>query len=44
MIKYHYMAGANGSQKIAYTYDGNGNITSITDSQGTTTYAYDELN
>ena len=56
VTKYHYMAGANGSQssqvasvdigsqKIAYTYDGNGNITSITDSQGTTTYAYDELN
>ena len=56
VTKYHYMAGANGSQssqvasvdigsqKIAYTYDGNGNITSITDSQGTTTYVYDELN
>ena len=56
VTKYHYMAGANGSQssqvasvdigsqKIMYTYDGNGNITSITDSQGTTTYACDELN
>ncbi len=56
VTKYHYMAGANGSQSsqvasmdtgshhIAYTYDGNGNITSITDNQGITTYVYDELN
>ncbi len=56
VTKYHYMAGTNGSQSsqvasmdtgshhIAYTYDGNGNITSITDNQGITTYVYDELN
>ena len=34
----------NGSDTIAYAYDPNGNITKITDANGSTTYEYDELN
>lgn len=34
----------NGASSLHYTYDENGNIRSIRDSAGTSTYQYDELN
>ena len=34
----------NGTETLAYTYDPNGNIASIRDSAGTSTFVYDELN
>ena len=54
-VDYIYDPGANGSQSnqlqkmtygsdsISYTYDNNGNITSIQTEDGTVTYEYDEL-
>jgi|GEM_PF-1336769 len=39
LIEIHYPD----SSKVVYSYDGNGNLTSMTDPTGTTTYAYDEL-
>lgn len=34
----------NGNDTLNYTYDANGNIISIADKEGITTYVYDELN
>ncbi|MDO4337443.1 MAG: RHS repeat-associated core domain-containing protein [Eubacteriales bacterium] len=34
----------NGGETLTYAYDANGNITSIRDSNGTSTFQYDELN
>ena len=34
----------NGSETLNYTYDANGNIISIKDSAGESTFRYDELN
>ena len=40
----HTIVTGNTTQTFTYTYDGNGNITSISDGTYTTTYAYDSAN
>lgn len=44
LIKLKNTQGTQTLAEYTYTYDKNGNITSITDAAGTTTYTYDSLN